>query len=118
MSTDAITYLATADDVVIATELTAGGEIETPIWAVVVDGVGYIRNGYGEASKWYRRVQRTHRAAFVDGSRRYPVAIEDVHDEQTLAAVDAAYRAKYSGSGLSAVVSPSTRKYTMRVVPD
>jgi hypothetical protein len=70
MSTDAIAYLATTNDVIIATELKAGGEIETPIWAVVVDGQGYIRNGFGEASRWYKRAQRTHRAAFVDGDRR------------------------------------------------
>ena len=118
MSTDAIAYLATTSDVIIATELKAGGEIETPIWAVVVDGQGYIRNGFGEASRWYRRAQRTHRAAFVDGERRYPVTIEDVSDEATLAAVDAAYRQKYSGTGLSAVVSAGTREYTMRVEPE
>ena len=118
MTHDAISYLATADDVIIATELMAGGEIETPIWAVVVDGDGFIRNGFGEASKWYRRAQRTHRAVFIDGANRYPVTIEDVRDEETLAAVDAAYRAKYSGSGLAAVVSAGTRQYTMRVVPD
>ena len=118
MAHDAITYLATADDVILATELKAGGEVETPIWAVVVDGAGFIRNGFGEASKWYRRAQRTHRAVLVDGANRHPVMIEDVHDEETLAAVDAAYRQKYSGSGLAAVVSASTREYTMRVVPD
>jgi hypothetical protein len=111
-------YLASTDDVILATELKAGGEIHTEIWAVVVDGEGYIRNGFGEASKWYRRAQRTHRAAFLDGDRRYPVTILDVDDEAILAAVDAAYTAKYRGPGLSAVVSPDTRRYTMRVVRD
>jgi hypothetical protein len=114
--TQLIDYLSSTDDVVLATSLKAGGEIQTEIWAVVVDGEGYIRNGFGEASKWYRRVQRTHRAAFIDGNRRYPVRIEDVDDESTMSAVDAAYKAKYSGSGLSAVVSSGTRRYTMRVV--
>ena len=111
-------YLSRTNDVVLATQLKAGGEIETEIWAVVVDGDGYIRNGFGEASKWYRRAQRTHRAAFIDGDRRYPVTIEDVSDEATLNAVDAAYTQKYSGPGLSAVVSPGTRRYTMRVSLD
>jgi hypothetical protein len=41
-----------------------------------------------------------------------------VSDEATLAAVDAAYRQKYSGTGLSAVVSAGTREYTMRVEPE
>lgn len=115
---DAVAYLATTDDVVLATSLRAGGEVRTEIWAVVVDGVGYIRNGFGESSKWYRRAQRTHRAAFIDNDRRYPVRIEDVHDEATIAAVDEAYRRKYRGPGLPAVVSEGTRRYTMRVVPD
>lgn len=111
-------YLSQTDDVVLATALKAGGEIRTEIWAVVVDGVGYIRNGFGEASKWHRRVQRTHRAAFIDGERRYPITIEDVRDEKTITAVDEAYKKKYHGPGLRAVISPGTRRYTMRVVHD
>lgn len=115
---DLIRYLSQTDDVVLATTLKAGGEIRTEIWAVVVDGTGYIRNGFGETSKWYRRAQRTHRAAFIDGDRRYPVAIENVDDEATMKAVDAAYKKKYRGPGLSAVVSAGTRRYTMRVLLD
>lgn len=115
---DLIGYLSHTDDVMIATMLKTGGEIRTEIWAVVVDGVGYIRNGFGEASKWYRRAQRTHRAVFIDGDRRHPVTIEDVADETTIKAVDAAYKRKYRGPGLSAVLSSGTRRYTMRVVPD
>lgn len=111
-------YLSRTDDVVIATTLKSGGEVPTEIWSVVVNGAAYIRNGFGEGSKWYRRAQRTHRAAFIDGDRRYPVTIEDVDDETTIAAVDDAYTNKYSGPGLRAVVSSSTRRYTMRVVHD
>jgi hypothetical protein len=107
---DLISYLSTTADVMLATELKAGGEINTEIWAVVVDGEGYIRNGFGEASKWNRRAQRTHRAAFFDGDHRYPVVILDVDDEAILTAVDVAYTAKYRGPGLSAVVSPETRR--------
>ena len=113
----AIAYLAGTDDVVIATSLRSGGEVLTEIWAVVVEGEAYVRNGFGETSRWYRRVQRTHRATFVDGPRRYPVRVEDVHDEPTLRAVDAAYEEKYRGPGLGAVVSAATRRHTMRVVP-
>lgn len=115
---DLTNYLARTDDVMLATFLMAGGEVHTEIWAVVVDGQGYIHNGFGAASKWYRRAQRTHRAAFIEGDRRYPVVIEDVDDEATMSAVDSAYRAKYRGAGVSAVVSSGTRRYTMRVVAD
>ncbi|QYF74378.1 DUF2255 family protein [Cryobacterium sp. PAMC25264] len=113
-----IDYLSHTDDLMIATTLKTGGEIGTEIWAVVVDGAGYIRNGFGQTSKWYRRVQRSHQAAFINGDRRYPVTIEDVDDEATINAVDAAYGKKYRGPGVSAVLSSGTRRYTMRVVPD
>lgn len=115
----AIDHLAQTDTVRIATELRKGGEVVTPIWAVVVDGVPYIRSGYGGDSKWYRRAQRTGRAAFIDGSERYPVTVENVTDEETRNKVDDAYRAKYAGHGtsLSQMVTPEAREYTMRIPP-
>jgi hypothetical protein len=84
----AIDYFTRTDTVNIATELQGGGEAVTPIWAVVVDGVPYIRNGYGARSKWYRRVQRAGKAAFIDGARRYPVTIENLNDEAINLKVD------------------------------
>jgi hypothetical protein len=115
----AIDYLTTTDTVHIATELTAGGEASTPIWAVVIDGVPYIRSGYGPQSKWYRRLQRTGRAVFTDGPRRYPVTIENVDDDATIDKVDAAYRAKYAAQheGLAAMVTAQARACTMRLTP-
>lgn len=44
--------------------------------------------------------------------------IEDIDDETTIRAVDEAYTRKYRGPGLRAVLSPDTRRYTMRVVSD
>jgi hypothetical protein len=113
-----IDYFAGTDIVHIATELTGGGEISTPIWAVVVDGVPYIRAGYGPGSKWYRRLQRTGRAVFTDGPHRYPATIDNVADEETLDKIDAAYRAKYARqtAGLAAIVAPPARAQTMRLV--
>ena len=86
----AIDYFTRTDTVRIATERRDGGEVVTPIWAVVVDGVPYIRSAYGLEAKWYRRVQRTGDATFVDGPDRYPVTIENVDDEETNAEVDEA----------------------------
>jgi hypothetical protein len=113
----AIDYLANTDTVRIATELRAGGEVVTPIWAVVVDGVPYVRSAYGGGSKWYRRVQRTGRATFVDGADRYPATVENLDDEAINERVDEAYRAKYAGQGgaLRAVVAPPSRAHTMRI---
>jgi len=115
----AIDYLASTDTVHIATELQDGSEVVTPIWSVVVDGVPYIRSGYGDTSKWYRRVQRTARAAFVDGTRRYPVTVDNLDDDAINDKVDEAYRAKYAGQGaaLNQMVKPQARAYTMRITP-
>ncbi|MFI6761380.1 DUF2255 family protein [Micromonospora sp. NPDC050417] len=112
-----IDYFTGTDTVHIATELRDGGEVVTPIWAVVVDGVPYVRSAYGPQSKWYRRVQRTGRAAFVDGSQRYPVTVENLDDEAVIEQVDEAYQTKYAdqGSALRQVASPQVREYTMRV---
>ena len=52
-----IDYFANTDTVHIATESRDGGEVVTPIWAVVVNGVPYIRSVYGADSMWYRRLQ-------------------------------------------------------------
>ncbi|MFC0531260.1 DUF2255 family protein [Phytohabitans kaempferiae] len=116
---NAVDYLARTDTVRIATELRDGGEVVTPIWAVVVDGVPYVRSGYGDTSKWYRRVRRTGRATFVDGRQRYPASVEAVHDERAIARVDEAFRAKYAryGGPLRAMLAPEVRGYTMRVTP-
>jgi hypothetical protein len=43
---DIVDYFTRSDVVHIATELKGGGEVVTPIWGVVVDGVPYIRSGY------------------------------------------------------------------------
>ncbi|GIF69594.1 hypothetical protein Ais01nite_76290 [Asanoa ishikariensis] len=113
----ALDYFADIGVVHIATDLRSGGEVETPIWAVVVAGVPYVRSGYGPESKWYRRAVRTWHATFVDGRNRYPAALAVVTDEPTLAAVDEAYRAKYAGqSGTTEMVAASARECTLRVV--
>lgn len=112
----ALDYFTRTSTIHIATELKAGGEVVTPIWAVVVDGVPYMRSGYGATSKWYRRVRRTHHATFVDGRHRYPATVEPVTDEATKAKVDAAYRAKYgSGPSVDDVVAPNVRDFTLRI---
>jgi hypothetical protein len=116
---DLVDHVARTDVLQIATERQNGEEVVTPIWGVVVDGMPYIRSAYGPGSFWYRRAQRTHRAALVDGDRRYPVAIEDVDDEATLRKVDRAYAEKYAGHGtsLQEVIAPDVRRFTMRLTP-
>jgi hypothetical protein len=114
----AIEYFSGTDTVHIGTERRDGGEVVTPIWAVVVDGVPYIRSGYGGGSKWYRRLQDAGHAVFVDDPNRYPATIENIDDEAMNGRIDEAYRTKYAGRGtsLATMVAPQARGYTMRVI--
>jgi hypothetical protein len=118
-SSGAVDYVARTGVLQIATELRSGGEVVTPIWGVVVDGAPYIRSGYGAESHWYRRAQRTGRAALVDDDTRYPVAIENVDDEAINHEVDRAYEAKYAGerNSLQQMVVPELRHFTMQLKP-
>lgn len=96
-----------------------GLEVVTPIWAVVVDGHAYVRNGHGPQCKWFQRVLRAHAAEFVDGDRRIPATAEPVMDPHTLDHVDEAYRAKYTypDSPIEVLVGAAARGDTLRISP-
>jgi hypothetical protein len=115
----AVEYVGATDTIRIVSETRDGRDLTTPIWGVVVDGVPYIRNGYGAKSKWYARVRRTGRLAFADGSARYPATTALVDDPAELDCVDAAYTAKYRGQepAVTEVNAPGVRAYTLRVTP-
>ncbi|SEE35878.1 DUF2255 family protein [Jiangella alba] len=118
-SSAVIDHLDHTGTVRLATRTEDGREIVTKIWAVVVDGQAYIRNGYGDSSKWYARLRRAGRAAFVDGDTRYDVTVQLADDEATNAAIDDAYSAKYAGSGssLRMMITGDVRTTTLRVTP-
>lgn len=112
-------YVSKTNTIHVATANQDGTEVVTPIWGVAINGVPYIRSGYGESSKWYQRAQRSGRLTLVDGRQRYPEKIENVTDENVIRQVDAAYEAKYrdEGSSLRQMVAPAARRYTMRLIP-
>ncbi|WP_375388629.1 DUF2255 family protein [uncultured Amnibacterium sp.] len=111
-------YAARTPVVSIATRTKDGREIVTLIWAVVVDGSAYIRNGYGAASKWFGRASRNGGVAFADGDVRYPIRLERA-DPKVFDAVDEAYRSKYpDGYGLTEITTEPMRSNTLRVVVD
>lgn len=118
-SSAALDHLARTGTVRLATTTRDGREIVTKIWAVVVDGQAYIRNGYGDSSQWYRRIQRTKTAAFIDGRNRYEVTVDNVGDEETNLRVDDEFSRKYAGSGsaLRMMITGDVRLSTMRVTP-
>jgi hypothetical protein len=117
---DLVDYIDCTSTLTIATRARDGREITTPIWGVVVDGVPYVRSGYGETSGWYRRLRRTGRAAFVGRGVRFEARVELVQDEAERVAVDHAYRAKYRGHGIALTqsVESAARDFTLRLVRD
>jgi len=114
---EALAYFSTTPVVTIVTANEAGDEVLTPIWAVAIGDTPYIRSGYGEGSKWHARVERSGEAEFADGTARIPVTVEHVEDEAELAAVDAAYTAKYAGSAapLAMMLGAGPRADTLRL---
>jgi hypothetical protein len=113
--TQIVEYLRSADVVHIATRTSREQEILTPIWSVVVDGIGYIRSGLGEGSHWYRRALGNGNVAFADGARRYAVVLERA-DPSSLNAIDAAYLSKYRCQSTDAVIAEPARSFTFRVM--
>lgn len=117
-SSAALDYLTRTGTVHLATRTEDGREIVTKIWAVVVDEQAYIRNGYGDSSKWYPRIRVAGRAAFIDGRNRYDVTADLVDDEATNVAVDDAFTSKYGHSGsLRMMITGDVRTSTLRVTP-
>ncbi|GHF09083.1 DUF2255 family protein [Pseudolysinimonas yzui] len=126
-------HIATTETVTIVTTRSSGDEVATPIWAVTVDGVPYVRSAYGEKAAWNRRArsgrpvaftladgrnaERDARAALAD--RRLAVTVRHIaHDAPEQDAVDAAFRAKYGHTPhIGAVVSDDARALTLRVEP-
>lgn len=47
-------HLDRTEVVAVVTTRTGGNQVATPVWAMVVDGVPYLRSAYGAGSWWYR----------------------------------------------------------------
>jgi hypothetical protein len=128
-----ITHIGRTETVTIVTERADGRLVATPIWAVVADGVPYVRSAYGEKAAWNRRARAGGAVAFTleDGrnAERDPIAALDdprvsvavVHlaaDAAEQDDVDAAFRTKYGHTPhIGSVVSEAARALTLRVEP-
>lgn len=121
--------------VAIVTTRRNGERTATAIWAMVVDGVPYVRSAFGDGSWWYRHVLAGRPVAFVtqDGSLaetdraaalelpREEVALEEVprHGE-VHQLIDAEIQRKYQGaqpSSIEAMLSDEAIACTFRVRP-
>jgi hypothetical protein len=130
---DVVPLLADTHVVAIVTRTPKGERVAAPIWAMVVDGVPYLRSAYGSGSRWYRHVRSERPAEFALGDGAIaerdrpaalalpaePVAFEYVpSDDPVQAAIDAELERKYAAepSSVAAMQTPDAMGCTLRVV--
>lgn len=122
MATDdrLIDFLRDTNTVHVVTTTRDGRRISTPIWAVVIDGVGYVRSAYGPDSKWFRRATTNPGSGFEtpEGVRAVefePVEATDAYEGR----VDDALRSKYASepASVAEMLTPLAHGTTLRVLP-
>src|ERR1700722_15690177 len=102
----------------IRSERTGGGYNRwPPVWVVRVGNDLYVRSGFGENGFWYRHA--TGSQAYVDAAGvQYKVSLILDRDSVSIAAVDEAYRRKYSADpSLPLLLSDRARSTTSRLIP-
>ena len=117
---DLTEFLRVTNTVHIVTTTRDGRTISTPIWAVDVDGVSYVRSVYGPDSKWYRRATSNPGAGFETPAGRRAVELDTIDATDELEGrVDDALRAKYAGepASVAAMLTPLAHGTTLSVVP-
>jgi hypothetical protein len=113
-------HLRDTNTVHIVTTTRDGRTVATPIWAVAVDDVTYIRSAYGSDSKWYRRATTNPGVGFETPAGRRAVELEPIDQRDELEGrVDDALRSKYAGepASVAEMLTPLAHGTTQRVVP-
>lgn len=111
--------IATSDDLHISPFRDDGVTYGTPtwIWSVVVDDSLFVRAYNGQKSRWYRAAmqQRSGRIMAAGLARDVTFRPADVRQQ---AAIDAAYKAKYSRSSyLKPMISGGAQSATVEISP-
>ena len=118
---DLTEYLRVTDTVHVVTTTRDGRTITTPIWAVDVDGVSFIRSVRGRDFQVVPpRHDQPWRRLRDAGRSSSAVELEAIDETDPLeAAVDDALRAKYGRqrSSLASMLTPHAHGTTQRVVP-
>ena len=117
---DLTEFLRVTDVVHVVTTTRDGRTIATPIWAVDVDGVSFIRSEFGHDSKWFRRATTNPGVGLETPAGRRAVELEAIDETDALEGrVDDALRAKYGRQrgSLAAMLTPLAHGTTQRVVP-
>lgn len=114
---DLSAHLADDEEVTIVTSRSDGSRVPTIIWSVVVAGAPYVRSVHAERGQWYRRASAIGTGAFEIDGTDVGVAFSHVDDAATIAAVDAAYSAKYASyeRELASMLTDDTRACTLAV---
>jgi hypothetical protein len=113
-----LSEIADQEEIRISSERTDGGSNRrTPIWVVRVGDDLYVRSGFGKSGFWYRHAIGSQ--AYVDaGGVQYKVSLSLDADPVSIAAVDEAYRQKYSADpSLPLLLSDRARSTTSRLIP-
>lgn len=106
------------EEIRISSERTGGGYNRwTPVWVVRVGDDLYVRSGFGKSGFWYGHA--TGSQAYVDAEGvQYKVSLILDRDSVSIAAVDEAYRQKYSADpSLPLLLSERARSTTSRLIP-
>jgi hypothetical protein len=89
----------------------------TLVWPLVVDGEVYVRAANGQQSSWYAAALNQKAGRIRVGGKDYEVTFEPGGNE-TAAAIDAAYEAKYTGSSAVPIMQGAGQKSaTVRISP-
>jgi hypothetical protein len=118
-SKDELRKIAHADDLHISPFREDGVTHGTPtwIWSVAVGDDLYVRAYNGQKSRWYQAAMRQKAGRITAAGMTKEVTFEPVEGSIN-DHIDAAYRAKYSGSPyLDSMISARARSATVKVIP-
>ncbi len=130
---DVVRQLDKTQVVAVITQRRDGTRAATPIWAMVVDGVPYVRSAYGPGSWWYRHALSGREVAFALGDGALAerdraaalelpaeaVGVQPVpEDDPVQAKIDAELDRKYAAepSSIAEMKTPGAMATTLRVV--
>lgn len=130
---DAVDLLDRTDVIAIVTTRSDGTPAAAPIWAVVIEGVPYLRSAFGGKSWWYRHIlagrpvalamgdgaiAETDRPAALALPREVLSIVGVAEDDPVQQAIDAEVQRKYANaqaSSVEAMLTDLARAHTLRV---
>lgn len=114
-SADDLRYLDESRELEIAAPRVTGERGRwTPIWVVVAGDEVFVRTWQRRTTGWYGGAVRSGRAWIQVAGRPVDVIVE-VRGDADVAAVDAAYRAKYGAAGAQSMVAAEAAASTLRL---